>query len=225
MLRLFHYCPTRMSLQGMFPQCCISCITYCTYMNTQPRCKYFLWSHITDGFTVVTNACHLLQKTHIHYRWVFLGGHGNRLSVVDLHVACLEVPFAWNLCIQTQPHDIHLVPETVNHACESGHSLAGHCQVSLLLWEAWLHALRWHLRLPNVVQSFLSKSTDQFLFCSEQQKSLSDPENQFRLHFFRCACVIRNDKKCVFSLLLSLTCPSSFFPCLPMSLMVSKFDR
>lgn len=159
-------------------------------------------------------------KRHIHDRWVYLGGHSNRLSVLDLHVACLEVPFAWNLCIQTQPHDIHLVPETVNHACESGHSLAGHCQVSLLLWEAWLHALRWHLRLPNVVQSFLSKSTDKLFFLFWATKTLSEPEKQFRLHFFLCAHVIstlyfmckwQKDKKCVLSLLLSLTCLEALF--------------
>lgn len=48
---------------------------------------------------------------------MFLTGPSNRLSLVDLHVACLEVPFAWNLCIQTQPHDIHLVPERVSESC------------------------------------------------------------------------------------------------------------
>lgn len=107
----------------------------------------------------------------------------------------------------------------MNHACESGHSLAGRCQVSLPPWEAWLHALRWHLRLPNVVQSFLSKSTDQFLFRANKKAHHSQKTGYIS---FSCVCVISTlhlcvndkDKKFAFS---CLNCPLYVVEALPLA--------
>lgn len=137
---------------------------------------------------------HILVKTcrmHDNYcreHWEIPTGHSLFPSQVDMHVASLDV----NVCMKsvyskTTSWYSSGTRDTVNHTCVSGHSLAGCCQVSLQLWEAWLHALRWHLHLPNVVQSFLSKSTQGVLF-HVNKKELSEPVN--RLHFFFALCIL-----------------------------------
>lgn len=170
-----------MLLEDMFPKCLI-----CTYMNTY--CKRLLWCHIIDGFTVSTYACQLLQTTH---RALKVSPRPHELSITNRLARGLpRGPYLHEICVfKHTPWYSSGTRDRVNHACESGHSLAGHCQVSLPLWEAWLHAPRWHLRLPNVVQSFLSKSTDQF-FVPSKQKACQSQKTSTGYISFCCARVI-----------------------------------
>lgn len=118
---------------------------------------------------------------------------------VDLHVACLSVPvlFAWNLCIQTRPHNIHLVPETEwITPVRSGHSLAralpgfptrrgrlgctlsgGTCACQMLF----------SLSFPNLPISLFFCFF--VLFPANKNKSLSVPEKQVTF-LFSCVGVI-----------------------------------
>lgn len=111
-------------------------------------------------------ACRDFPAGHIHFP---LQG--------QLHVACSLFLF----CMKSVYSKKKKTPSSrsssgsrdrVNHACEWAQlRLAGRCQVSLQLWEAWLHAPRQHLHLPNVVQSFLSQSTEGFLFRANKKTS------------------------------------------------------
>lgn len=186
-----------MLMEDLFPQCLI-----CTNMNTY--CKELLWCHIIDGFTV----CMPVTATHRALKL------SCRPLPADLHVACLKVPFfAWNLCIQTQPHDIHLVPETewitpvrVGTASPGAARFPSHCGRlgCTLRGGTCACQMLFSLSFPNLLISF----------CSEQTKSPSEPENPVQATFLfavlvslaHCIiCVNDKDKKCVFS---CFYCPS-----------------
>lgn len=66
---VFHYCPHMHVIRGT---CSLSVVSSHLY------CKQLLWSHIIDGFTVFTSACHFLQKTHD--QWMYPAGHSISVS-------------------------------------------------------------------------------------------------------------------------------------------------
>lgn len=151
-------------------------------MNTY--CKHLLWCHIIDGFTVSTCACQLLQTT-----LNFLAGHIN--CPLPCTWPASRSLFAWNLCIQTKPHDIHLVPETewitpvrVGTASPGAARFPSHCgRLGCTLRSGTCACqMLFSLSFPNLLISC----------CSEQTKKAyqSQEKNQLRLHFFCCVRVI-----------------------------------
>lgn len=163
--------------EGIFPQRLTCYTTYCTYMIAY--CKP--WLHHRYIYSIY--LCMLVIADHTPH-WMYLVGHSNGLSLVDLHMAC-PAPrslFAWNLCIQIQPHDIHLVPETEwmtparvgiaspgaarfpSHHGRLGCTLCGGTCACQMLFS---------LSFPNLLISF----------CSERQKACKSQKTQCRLHF------------------------------------------
>ncbi len=150
---------------------------------------------------------------------------------VGLHAAYPVIFFCMkSVYSNTSPWNLSGTRDRVTHACESGHSLAGRCQVSLPPWEAWLHPRRRHLRLPTVVQSFLSKSTDRFLFrANKKPRGVRKKAVPFCcacvISTMHCVCKWQRSEMCFSLFELSLTCPQSPSPRLLVSVMVLTFDH